>query len=69
MGLKIQQLNETKKNLELTIQELKQVRIAISRLERERKEANESLQTLQDSNDQIRQQILKIQGDLKVSNE
>lgn len=43
MGLKIQQLNETKKNLELTIQELKQVRIAISRLERERKEANESL--------------------------
>lgn len=67
IALKVVQLNEAKKNLEISIQELKQVRTLISRLDRERREAAESLNTLQESNDGIRTQILKVQSELKVA--
>ena len=60
-------MNEAKKNLEISIQELKQVRTLIARLDRERREAAESLNTLQESNDGIRTQILKVQSELKVA--
>ncbi|TNV87762.1 hypothetical protein FGO68_gene16265 [Halteria grandinella] len=67
--LKHQQLNETKKNLEITCTEIKQVKSTIMRLEREAKETNESFQNLQKSNDAIRAQIMKVQGELKTAQE
>ena len=67
VGLKIQQLNETKKNLEITLTEIRQITTTINRLEREKKDVQEGLANLQASNEIIRQEILKVQTDLKTA--
>lgn len=54
VGLKVQQLNETKKNLEITLTEMRQINSAIHRLERERKEVSEGLGLLQSANEAVR---------------
>lgn len=69
VGLKIQQLNETKKNLEITLTEIRQITTTINRLEREKKDVQEGLANLQASNEIIRQEILKVQTDLKTAQE
>ncbi|CDW78995.1 structural maintenance of chromosomes protein 2-1-like [Stylonychia lemnae] len=63
------QMNETKKNLDITLTEIKQVQQSINRLDRERKDLTETLNNLQSSNEQIKQQINRVQSELKISYE
>eukprot|EP00347_Sterkiella_histriomuscorum_P002020 403369782 len=60
------QLNETQKNLETTLTEIKQTQHAIRRLERDRNDLQENLEHLSKANENIKSQIQKVITELKA---